>query len=152
MSISTKGEYAVRALLDLALVYEDGKPLKAVEIAQREGISKKYLEQILTAFRHSGLVNTRSGQNGGYYLAKDPKEITIAAALRIVEGPLAPVRCVSVTAYEKCTCRIEDTCALRTVWQEARDAMVGVLENTTLDDLVQRHKKMSVDTAPMYYI
>ena len=152
MSISAKGEYAVMALLDLALAYPDGGPAKAADIAARQGISKKYLEQILLIYKGKGYVGSKSGQNGGYFLAKDPREITIADALRVVEGPLAPVRCVSVTAYSKCMRKIESACALRTVWKEARDAMVGILEKTTLDDLAQRARNMACDSAPMYYI
>jgi Rrf2 family protein len=152
MSISAKGEYAVMALLELALSYPDGGPVKASDIAVRQGISKKYLEQILLTYKGKGYIGSKSGQNGGYFLVKDPRDITIADALRVVEGPLAPVRCVSVTAYSKCARKIEATCALRTVWKEARDAMVGILEKTTLDDLAYRARNMAGDAAPMYYI
>lgn len=152
MSISAKGEYAVMALLDLALGYYSGQTVRTADIAARQGISKKYLEQILLTFKNKGFVNSKSGQNGGYFLARPPAEITLADALRAVEGPLAPVRCVSVTAYSKCARKIESTCALRTVWQEARDAMVGVLEKTTLEELANRAGRMSEDFSGMYYI
>jgi len=152
MAISAKGEYAVLALLDLALAFGDDSPVKAADIAARHGVSKKYLEQILSVFRTRGFVGTKSGQNGGYFLLKNPKEITIAEALRVIEGPLAPVRCVSVTAYTKCDRQIEATCALRTVWKEARDAMVEVLERTTLEDLAVRSARLSGNDALMYHI
>lgn len=141
-------------MLDLALAYGSEEPVKAADIASRQGISKKYLEQILTAYKCRGIVGSKSGKNGGYYLAKHPREITLAEALRVVEGPLAPVRCVSVTAHTKCPLGIEEnSCALRTIWQEARDAMVGVLERMTLEDLVERERRMSGGRqAPMYYI
>jgi len=152
MSISAKGEYAVRALLDLALSHTNGITVKAADIAVRQDISRKYLEQILSALKSKGYVGSKPGQNGGYFLAKHPRDISIAEALRAVEGPLAPVRCVSVTAYSKCTCKIESTCALRTVWKEARDAMVGVLEKTSLEELAERAVDMSEESNPMYYI
>ncbi len=152
MSISAKGEYAVRALLDLALSYSDGTPVKVADIADRQDISRKYLEQILSLLKSKGYVGSKPGQNGGYFLSKHPRDISIAEALRVVEGPLAPVRCVSVTAYTKCTCKIESKCALRTVWKEARDAMVSVLEKTTLEELAERSVSMSEESNQMYYI
>ncbi len=152
MSISAKGEYAVLALLDLALAYPGGTLVKTSDIASRHGISKKYLEQILLTYKGKGYVGSKSGQNGGYFMAKDPAGITIADALRAVEGPLAPVRCVSVTAYSKCSRKIEEKCALRTVWKEARDAMVGVLERTTLEELAGRARAMAGEAQDMYYI
>ena len=153
MSISAKGEYAVMALLDLAVAYPDGGPVKASDIAARQGISRKYIEQILLIYKGKGFIGSKSGRDGGYFLVKSPLEITIADALRVVEGPLAPVRCVSVTAYSKCSRNAETTCALRTVWKEARDAMVGVLEKMTLEDLARRARDMAAaDGDPMYYI
>jgi Rrf2 family protein len=133
----------VLALLDLALSYPNGTLVKATEIAVRHSISKKYLEQILSIFKAKGYVGSKSGRNGGYFLAKDPRDITVADALRTIEGPLAPVRCVSVTAYSKCVRKIEEKCALRAVWKEARDAMVGVLERTTLEDLAAHVREMA---------
>jgi Rrf2 family protein len=153
MPISNKGEYAARAMLHLALAYGGGAPVKTGEIAERQRIPRKYLEQILLVFKKVGFVRSKPGSNGGYLLAKPPKEITMADVIRAVDGPLAPVRCVSMTAYAPCTSAVEATCALRTVWKQARDAMVGVLEETTLEEVAQRARHLAQASAvPMYYI
>jgi len=143
MPISAKGEYAARALLHLALAYESGAPVKTADIARQQSIPKKYLEQILLLFKKDGYVRSKPGLNGGYSLAKPPADITMAEVIRAVDGPLAPVRCVSRTAYAKCTCAIESACALRTVWQEARNAMAGVLEGITLEEVAQRGRRLA---------
>ena len=152
MSLSTRGEYAARALLHLALAYDLGAPVKTAEIAERQSIPKKYLEQILLLFKNEGILRSRPGLNGGYLLARHPSQITVAEIVRTADGPLAPVRCVSRTAHTRCTCAVEATCALRTVWQEARDAMAGVLERTTLEEVASRARTMMRACAPMYYI
>ena len=144
MPISAKGEYAARALFQLALAYERGEPVRTVDIATEQQIPKKYLEQSLLAFKKAGLVQSKSGLNGGYFLARHPGEITIAQIVRTVDGPLAPVRCVSQTAYQPCKSAVEATCALRTVWQEARDAMVGVLDKITLQEVATRSRAMAM--------
>ena len=138
MPISAKGEYAARAMLHLALAYSKGAPAKTNDIAVQQKIPKKYLEQILLLFKKEGFVKSKPGLNGGYFLAKPPREITMAEIVRVVDGPLAPMRCVSKTGYSRCTCVAEDTCALRTVWQEARDAVAGVLEKVTLEEVATR--------------
>ena len=143
MPISTKGEYAARALLHLALAHKEGTPVKTADIAREQSIPKKYLEQILLLFKKQGLVQSKPGLHGGYCLAKPPGEITMAQVVRIVDGPLAPVRCVSKTAYARCTCAIEATCALRTVWQEARDAVAKVLEEVTLEEVAIRARSLA---------
>jgi len=143
MPISTKGEYAARALLHLALAYGAGAPVKTADIAQQQSIPKKYLEQILLLFKKEGFVRSKPGLNGGYSLARPPGQITMAQVVRAVDGPLAPVRCVSKTAYARCTCAVEATCALRTVWQEARDAVAQVLEDITLEEVAARARSMA---------
>ena len=152
MPISSKGEYAARALLQLALSSDARTPVRTADIAQRQNIPKKYLEQILLLFKKEGLVRSKPGLNGGYFLAKRPAEISVAEVIRAVDGPLAPVRCVSRTAYAPCPFAVEATCALRTVWQEARDAMVGVLERITLEELAARARAMAEVCVPTYYI
>jgi Rrf2 family protein len=153
MPISTKGEYAARALLHLALASDPHTPIKTGDIAAQQRIPKKYLEQILLLFKHAGFVQSKPSLKGGYFLARPASEITMAQMLRAVDGPLAPVRCVSQTAYAPCPCAVEEsTCALRSVWQEARDAMVGVLDRITLQDLADRARAMARQTAPTYAI
>ncbi len=152
MPISTKGEYAARALLHLAVAHGKGAPVKMAEIARQESIPKKYLEQILLIFKKLGLVESKPGLNGGYSLAKPPGRITMAQVVRAVDGPLAPMRCVSKTGYARCTCTEEATCALRTVWQEARDAVAGVLEGITLEEVADRARGLAEGYVATYSI
>jgi Rrf2 family protein len=152
MPVSAKGEYAARALLHLATAFEEGTPVRTADIAREQSIPKKYLEQILLVFKRRGIVRSKPGPNGGYFLGKHPGEITMAEVVRAMDGPLAPVRCVSQTAYTPCTCAVEATCALRTVWQEARDAMVGVLEKLTLEEVVARARVLREASAVSYEI
>jgi len=152
MPISTKGEYAARALLHLALAHNGGVLVKTAEIARQQSIPKKYLEQILLIFKKQGLVESKPGLNGGYSLAKHPSQITMAQVVRAVDGPLAPVRCVSKTAYARCTCAVEATCALRSVWQEARDAVAGVLEGITLEEVADRARSLAQVCVATYSI
>jgi len=143
MQISTRGEYAARALLHLALAYDGARLVKTAAIAKQQSIPKKYLEQILLLFKKRGLVQSKPGLNGGYFLARPPGQITMAEIVRAVDGPLAPVRCVSKTAHVECTCAVEATCALRTVWQEARDAVARVLEGITLEEVAVRARVLA---------
>jgi len=139
--VSTKAEYATRALLDLALAW-GGFPVKTVDIARRQRIPKKYLEQILLVYKRQGILRSKAGLNGGYSLARPPEQITMTQVIRAMDGPLAPVRCVSSTAYAPCTCPNERDCPIRAIWQEARDAMVGVLDRVTLADMARRARTL----------
>ena len=152
MSISAKGEYAARAMMYLAMKYGDGVPVKAEEISRDQVIPKKYLESILLLFKNKALVISKSGVNGGYHLARHPSEITMAEIIRVIDGPLAPMPCVSLTSYVPCSCADESRCALKTVWQEARDQFVEVLERITLQDVVDRVRELDEKHSPMYYI
>ena len=146
MSVSTEGEYAVRALLRLALAGNGdagGAPLKSADIARQEHIPSKYLQHILLRLKKEGFLQSKPGLNGGYFLARPAREITMADVIRAVDGPLAPMRCVSETAYTPCTLVDEATCALRTVWHEAREAMVGVLGRITLEEVAARARRMA---------
>src|SRR4030042_4421924 len=142
MPISTKAEYAARAMLHLALFYNQAVLYTTNDISQEQKIPKKYLEQILLLFKNKGLILSKPGLNGGYSLARHPGEITMAEIVRTADGPLAPLRCVSKTAYSRCTCASEETCALRTVWGEARDAFAGILEKITLEEVVRRSRSL----------
>ena len=135
MRLSTKGEYASRAMLELSLRYEDG-PLHSREISEAQNIPKKFLEQILLLLRRAGYVRSRKGKNGGYSLAKPPSAITVAEVTRVMDGPLAPIDCVSVMAHEPCP--MERTCGLRWLWKDVRDAVAEILERTTFADLVEK--------------
>lgn len=137
MKISTKGRYAVRVMLDLAL-NNTGECIKVKDIAARQEISEKYLEQIIAALSRAGYVNSVRGAQGGYRLAKAPEQYTVGMILRVTEGSLAPVACLEegAEACERC-----DTCDTLEIWRELARAIDNVVDSVTLADLVSRHKK-----------
>ena len=108
------------------------------EIAAREQIPVKFLEQILLTLKNAGVVKSRMGSGGGYYLGKPANQITLGQVVRILDGPLAPITCVSQTAYEKCACPDEETCGLRLVMMDVRNAIANILDCTTLADVARR--------------
>ncbi len=139
MKISTKGRYAVRVMLDLAL-NNTGECIKVKEIANRQGISEKYLEQIIAVLNKAGYVKSVRGAQGGYRIAKEPKEYTVGMILRLTEGSLAPVACLEEGADE---CERCDTCETLEVWKKLYKAINDVVDNVTLADLVeQRQRRM----------
>jgi Rrf2 family cysteine metabolism transcriptional repressor len=131
--LSTKGEYASRAMLELARNFEK-RPLHIRDISKAQYIPQRFLEQILLQLKRAGYLRSRKGPAGGYYLSKAPAEITVAEVIRVMDGPLAPIDCVSVTAHE--VCPHERTCSLKWLWKDVRDAVAEILERTTLADLV----------------
>ena len=135
MRISTKGDYATRALQDLALHYNEG-PVPIEAIAQRQALPARYLEQLLLALKRAGFLVSKRGVNGGYYLAKPPREITLGQILRAVDGPVVPIFCVAETPQERCS--QETFCVLRDVWAEVRDAVSTIVDHTTLADICDR--------------
>jgi Rrf2 family cysteine metabolism transcriptional repressor len=135
MRLSTKGEYASRAMLELSLRYEEGA-LHSREISKAQQIPPRFLEQILLLLKRAGYLKSRKGQRGGYVLARPPSEINVAEIIRVMDGPLAPIDCVSVMAHEPCP--MEKTCGLRWLWKDVRDAVAEILERTTFADLVER--------------
>ncbi|MBN2146041.1 MAG: Rrf2 family transcriptional regulator, partial [Anaerolineales bacterium] len=139
MRLSKRGEYGIRALIFLASQQEQSGVVQIREIAEAENMPIKFLEQILLALKNAGLVNSRMGSGGGYYLSKPANQITLGQVVRILDGPLAPIRCVSQGAYEKCvTCPNEETCGLRLVMLDVRNAISAILDHTTLVDVAQR--------------
>ena len=137
MRVSKKGEYALRALVTLARGGE-GALLSASEIAARENIPVKFLEQIVTQLKAGGFLRSRRGAGGGCLLAKGPGEITLGEVVRFVDGPLAPVSCASVTAYASCSCPDEATCGLKAVMTDVRNAIAEILDRTTLADVAAK--------------
>jgi len=137
MELSKRGEYGLRSLQYLARHYGEG-PIASKVLAEENNIPIKFLEQIMIILKHGRLVRSRRGPGGGYYLAAPPEDITLAEAVRLLDGPLAPINCVSEMAYEPCGCPDVETCGLRRVMQEVRDTVAGIMESTTLADLVQR--------------
>jgi len=140
MKLSRKGEYALRAMVVLADRYEKGVT-QIQEIADREHLPKKFLEQILRDLSRAGLVEGRRGAGGGYRLIKPPAEVTMATIIRTIDGPLAPLGCVSQLAHVECPER--DRCGLREVMQEVRNAIARILENVSLADICARSRAAS---------
>ncbi|WP_119718456.1 RrF2 family transcriptional regulator [Cognatilysobacter tabacisoli] len=131
--LTMKAKYALRALG--ALANSDGERLQARAIAERSGAPEKFLEAILVELRDAGLVESRRGQQGGHALSRPAEAIRIGDVIRAIDGPLAPVRCASVTAYRACAeCPEPDACALRALMRDARDALAGVLDGRSLRD------------------
>ena len=133
MKISTKGRYAVRAMLDLAIHYGEG-PVLLKDISVREGISQRYLEQLLIPLKAAGMASAIRGSRGGFILARDPREIRISDIIKIMEGSTSPVECVD----NKEVCPQVDYCVTREIWVDVKKAVDKILESTTLADLVVR--------------
>ncbi len=138
MKLSKRGEYGLRAMIDLASVGSETGVVQIKEIADRQQIPAKYLEQILLTLKNAGLLNSKMGIGGGYYLARPASEITLGHIVRVLDGPLAPIRCVSQMAYEPCGCPDEETCGLRLVMLDVRNAISAILDHTTLADVTNR--------------
>lgn len=138
MNLSKRSEYALRALIDLGIARELGRPILQVgELAGKEKLPIKFLEQILTQLRGGGYVETKRGKLGGYSLAKPASRIKIGAVIRLLDGPLAPIPCVSRTAYQRCSCPDEAHCGLRMLMLDVRNAIARVLDRVTLEQVVE---------------
>ena len=136
--ISKKTKYGLKALIYLARQYDKG-PILIADLARDEMIPKKFLEAILLSLKNNGILQSRKGKGGGYYLGRHPKEITFGQAIRVMDGPLAPVPCVSESAYAECTeCHDEFSCGIRIVMKDVRDAMANILDSTTLADVLNQ--------------
>jgi Rrf2 family protein len=139
--ISKKTKYALKALIYLGREYDKG-PILIADLAREERIPKKFLELILLALKNNGILQSRKGRGGGYSLAKDPVSIVLGKVIRTLEGPLAPVPCVSETAYAKCEeCIDEQTCGIRMLMKNVRDAIARIYDGTTLADLLEQIEK-----------
>ena len=138
MKLSKKGEYALRSLINLGIAAEMKRKLVQVsELAENEQLPVKFLEQILQALKDAGFVASQRGKFGGYRLAKPASKIFIGEVVRLIDGPLAPIGCVSQTAYEPCTCPDEAHCGLRMLMVDVRNAIAGILDRYTLADVVE---------------
>ena len=135
MKLSRKCDYALRALVRMAMQQEPGYQNIAA-IARQEDIPARYLEQIFLTLKNAGILSSKAGPGGGYRLCKAAGEIPLGRVIRLIDGPVAPVRCVSRTAYEKCP--HEATCALRPIMKDVRDAIAGILDSITLEDACKR--------------
>ncbi|NLP35149.1 MAG: Rrf2 family transcriptional regulator [Clostridiales bacterium] len=137
MKISTKGRYALRLMLDLAL-NNTGEYISIKNIATRQDISEKYLEQIISLLNRAGYVKSTRGAQGGYRLSKEPKEYNVGMILKLTEGSLMPVDCLDPDIND---CNRTSACITREVWQKLYDAILGVVDNITLQDLVDKQKE-----------
>ena len=146
MKLSTRGEYALRALLVLGLQYSDSV-VTVQAVAEAQNIPKRFLEQILNDLRSAGVVQSKRGVAGGYRLARRPEQIKLSSVLRQIEGMLAPLGCVSEFFYEKCSCPDEGRCPIRSVMKEVRDAVVEIMDRVTVADLCERWQRAQSETA-----
>ena len=138
MKLSKRGEYALRALIDLGIASELGWPMLQIsELASKEKLPSKFLEQIFTQLKSAGYVASRRGKFGGYSLARPMNQIKFGAVIRLIDGPLAPIRCVSQTSYARCSCPDEAHCGLRMLMFDVRNAISTVLDRYTLADIVE---------------
>ena len=137
--ISKKTKYALKALVILAEEYADGKPLLISALAKRGRIPKKFLEAILLEVRNQGILQSKMGKGGGYFLAKTPQAVKIGTVLRTIEGPLSPLPCLSRTAYRRCEeCDNEEHCPIRLAFKEIYDRQAEVLDSMSLQDMLDK--------------
>ncbi|OGP63006.1 MAG: AsnC family transcriptional regulator [Deltaproteobacteria bacterium RBG_13_53_10] len=147
MKISTKIRYGIRAVLELSYHYGTG-PIDLREIAKREGISLKYLEQVIIPLRAAGFVKSIRGSKGGYVLAKSPAEILVGDVIEILEGPINLIECLK----DPGACQRSSTCVSREVWAEVSEAICKVINSVTLEQMVNRRKEKEGLAPSMYQI
>ena len=136
--ITQKAKYALKAMIHLAQ-RQDGKPVLIASMAKEERLPQKFLERILLDLKTHGLLESRKGKGGGYLLARSPQKISLGEIIRLMDGPLALVSCVSKTAYRRCKdCPSEERCYLRPIMKEVRDSIARILDGTSLADAVKR--------------
>lgn len=136
--LSKKAQYSLYALTYLAKKYDDG-PVLISEIAKEEKLPKKFLETILLELKNMGVVSSKKGKGGGYYLIKKPENINFADIIRLFDGAIALLPCVTYHYYEECNhCKDENTCGVKSVVKEIRDKTVAILKNTTLKDIIDK--------------
>lgn len=150
--LSMRAKYALKALMYLARAQDQG-PVLIGEIAEKQKLPRKFLEQILLDLKNQHVLKSRQGKTGGYFLAKPASEIRVGSIVRTFNGPLALVPCVSVSAFEKCQeCLDFSTCGVRRVMKKVRDVTADILDGTTLDALVKIESSESDEEALMYFI
>ncbi|AFD07320.1 RrF2 family transcriptional regulator [Solitalea canadensis] len=141
--LSKKTKYAIKALVALAK-NETNNPMLIADIAKNEQLPKKFLEAILLELKHNGFVSSKKGAGGGYYMLKPAEEISLSAIIRIVDGPIAMLPCVSLNFYERCEeCKDEITCGIRDVAKDVRDATLKILLETSIADIIKRESDLA---------
>jgi Rrf2 family cysteine metabolism transcriptional repressor len=141
MKVSTRGEYGVRAMVALAKHYGDG-PISIASVAHESAVPYAYLEQLISPLRKAGLVESRRGATGGYQLARAPETVSIGEIYRVMEGPIAPMDCVSEDESEQ-TCPLIPNCETRPVWLQVRNSIASTLDSLTLADLIRDSRRSS---------
>ena len=155
MRLSRRSEYGIRALIDLVRSeaattatehpHPHPAPVALTTLATRNNLPPKFLEQIMSTLKHGGIVRTTLGAHGGYAMAMDPTAVSIGRVIRMLDGALAPLPCVSLRYYARCSCPDEATCSLRDVMLDVRDAMLEILDKETLAELAMRDGRASID-------
>jgi Rrf2 family protein len=136
--LSKKSKYALKAMMVLAKEYGQG-PVLISDLARRENIPHKFLELILLELKNQGLLQSKKGKGGGYFLGREPHLISVGNIVRVLDGPIAPLPCVSQTAYMRCReCRNERSCGIRIVMKEVRDATAKIMDSTSLSDMLKQ--------------
>ncbi len=149
MNLSQKCQYAVRSMIELAKNYGEG-PLRISVIAEKQAIPARFLENILNELKSTGLIESRRGAQGGYILTKDPSEITVGDIIRLVDGPLDPVKCTEDKNIPSCPLR--STCSLIDLWSRAKAAVEEVYDGATFQDLVEQEEKAMFSESSNYSI
>lgn len=149
--MSTKGRYGVKALFELALHYGEG-PVSLKSVAESQGLSEHYLEQLVSPLRRAGLVKSVRGAQGGYELARNPEKITVGDIIRVLEGPIVPTECALDGQVKVEHCGNPDHCMARGVWARIRDSVVDVVDSITLADLCEEYRAADDKSKFMFYI
>ena len=148
MKVSTRGEYGVRAMVTLAKNHGQG-PMSIAAMSKLSGVPMPYLEQLIGPLRRAGLVESKRGAHGGYRLTREPSQVVVGEVYRVMEGPVAPMDCVSEDVSEQ-TCPLIDGCETRPVWLRMRDAIVDSIDSVTLQDLItQSPRRVKTGEAPV---
>jgi len=140
MKVSYKGDYAIKSLVYLSYIHneESGRYVRLAEISKKQDIPLKFLEQIMLMLKNAGYVKSHRGKNGGYAVSRNPKEVTLGEVIRLVDGFLAPIACVSSSAHKFCD--FENRCVLKPVWAEVNDSIKAIVDNITFDELARKEK------------
>ena len=143
--LTKKSKYGIKALIYLGKKYGD-QPVQIMRIATEEQIPKKFLEQILPELRNAGLLYSIKGAKGGYSLNKDPKDIRLTQVIRLLDGPIALLPCVSLNFYQKCDeCKSEEVCGIRDTFVGVRDAMLQILNDTSIADIIEKESSIGLN-------
>ena len=145
--ISRKAKYGLQAVLQLTEEFGRG-PVLISDLSAKQQIPKKFLEQILLELKNAGVLQSKSGKGGGYYLSRSPADVTFGQVIRTLDGPIAPVPCVSKTAYARCEeCADEATCSIRLVMADVREAISNILDRTSFAAALDRSRAAALDAA-----